>query len=114
MSMVKSIGGKEDRAEDLTGQAIPFCVRSQIRFWRKDTYLLELVRYIHLNPLRAKIVKSLTEADKYPYSGHSALMRKIQREFQDTDYVLRLFGEKVFPLKKFLIMSILKKDLKIF
>ncbi len=62
--------------------------------------MLELVRYIHLNPLRAKIVKSLTEADKYPYSGHSALMRKIQREFQDTDYVLRLFGEKVAAAHK--------------
>lgn len=60
---------------------------------QEDTYLLELVRYIHLNPLRAKIVKSLTESDKYPYSGHSALMGKIQRNFQDTDYVLRLYGD---------------------
>jgi hypothetical protein len=32
---------------------------------RNDTYLLELVLYIHLNPLGAKIVKSLTEADKH-------------------------------------------------
>ena len=35
---------------------------------QEDTYLLELVRYIHLNLLRAKIVKSLTESDEYPYS----------------------------------------------
>ena len=62
---------------------------------QEDNYLLELVRYIHLNPLRAKIVKSLKDSDKYLYSGHSALMGKIQREFQDTVYVLRLFGEKV-------------------
>ena len=55
----------------------PFYVRSQIRLWRKDTYLQELVRYIHLNPLRAKIIKTLTDSDKYPYSGHSALMGKI-------------------------------------
>ena len=61
---------------------------------QEDTYLLELVRYIHLNPLRAKIVKSLKDSDEYPYSGHSALMGKIQREFQDTNYVLQLFGEK--------------------
>ncbi len=62
---------------------------------QEDTYLLELVRYIHLNPLRAKIVKSLTESDNYPYSGHSALMGKVQRKFQDTNYVLRRFGKKV-------------------
>jgi len=78
----------------------PFCARSQIRLWRNDTYLLELVRYIHLNPLRAKIVKSQTELDTYPHSGHSALMGKVPRGFQDTDYVLRLFGEKVPAARK--------------
>jgi putative transposase len=67
---------------------------------QEDIYLLELVRYIHLNPLHAKIVKTLIESDKYPYSGHSALMGKVQREFQDTDYVLRLFGEKIPAARK--------------
>ena len=62
---------------------------------QEDIYLLELVRYIHLNPLRAKLVKSLTESDKYPYSGHSALMGTVQREFQNTDFILRQFGKKV-------------------
>ena len=33
---------------------------------QEDLYLLELVRYIHLNPLRAGIVKQLKELDKYP------------------------------------------------
>jgi REP element-mobilizing transposase RayT len=32
----------------------------------KDEYLLTLVRYIHLNPTRAKIAK----LDEYPFSGH--------------------------------------------
>jgi REP element-mobilizing transposase RayT len=67
---------------------------------QEDMYLLELVRYIHLNPLRANIVKSPTELVKYPYSGHSALMGKVSREFQNTDYVLRLFGEKVPAARK--------------
>ncbi len=62
---------------------------------QEDTYLLELVRYIHLNPLRAKLVKSLAESDKYPYSGHSALMGTVQREFQSTDYILQQFGKKL-------------------
>ena len=62
--------------------------------------MLVLTRYIHLNPLRAKIVKTLTDSDQYPYSGHSALMGKIKIDFQDTDYILRLFGEKVSAARK--------------
>jgi len=67
---------------------------------QEDTYLRELVRYIHLNPLRAKIVKSLADSDTYRYSGHSALMGKVQRDFQDTDYVLRQFGAKPHAARK--------------
>jgi putative transposase len=67
---------------------------------QEDTYLLELVRYIHLNALRAKIVKNLKELDNYPYSGHSALMGKVPRDFQDTEYVLNLFGKKVSAARK--------------
>ena len=67
---------------------------------QEDTYFLELVRYIHLNALRAKIVKNLKELDKYPYSGHSALMGKASRDFQDTEYVLKLFGKKVSAARK--------------
>ena len=36
---------------------------------QEDAYLLELVRYIHLNPLRAKVVPDLNTLDGYPYSG---------------------------------------------
>ena len=32
---------------------------------QEDTYMLELVRYIHLNPLRAKIIPDLKFLDKY-------------------------------------------------
>jgi REP element-mobilizing transposase RayT len=67
---------------------------------QEDTYLLELVRYIHLNALRAKTVKNLKELDKYPYSGHSALMGKVSRDFQDTEYVLKLFGKKVSAARR--------------
>ncbi len=67
---------------------------------QEDTYLLELVRYIHLNPLRAELVKDLKELDKYLYSGHSAVMANKQRDFQDIDYVLRFFGKKVPAARK--------------
>jgi len=42
----------------------------------EDPYLLELIRYIHLNPLRAKIVADLKALDKYPWTGHSFLLGK--------------------------------------
>jgi putative transposase len=35
---------------------------------QEDPYLKELVRYIHLNPLRAKIVPDLKILNSYPYS----------------------------------------------
>jgi len=40
----------------------------------EDPYLLELIRYIHLNPLRAKLVGDLKALDKYPWAGHSAIL----------------------------------------
>jgi len=40
----------------------------------EDAYLLELIRYVHLNPLRVKLVQDLNELDKYPWSGHSAIL----------------------------------------
>jgi hypothetical protein len=44
---------------------------------QEDLYLLELVRYIHLNPLRARLVKDLTDLDKYPYLARRGLHFKI-------------------------------------
>ena len=60
---------------------------------QEDTYLRELVRYIHLNPLRAKLVFDISELNRYPYSGHSALMGKRPRDWQDTRYVLASFAK---------------------
>ena len=59
----------------------------------EEVYLKELLRYIHLNPLRAKIVKDLQALKKYQWCGHSVLMGKVEAGFQDTSYVLRLFGQ---------------------
>jgi len=59
----------------------------------EEPYLLELVRYIHLNPLRASIVKSMEELDRYPWSGHVVLTGKIKNTWQERDYVLRQFSE---------------------
>ena len=61
---------------------------------QEDKYLKELVRYIHLNPLRAGLVGSIDGLDAFPWSGHSTLMGKCRYPWQDTDYVLSLFGNR--------------------
>lgn len=61
----------------------------------EDVYLLELVRYIHLNPCRAGLVSGLVSLDRYPYSGHSTVMGYIDRAWQDTGYILSRFGERI-------------------
>ena len=62
---------------------------------QEDLYLKELVGYIHLNPLRARIVARFKDLAKYPYCGHSVLVGKLQNEFQDIEYVLKQFGNKL-------------------
>jgi REP element-mobilizing transposase RayT len=61
---------------------------------QEDTYLLELVRYIHLNPLRARLVTDIKALDKYPFCGHTVIMGKKKKEWQDDAYVLKLFDKK--------------------
>ncbi|MCF6291152.1 MAG: transposase [Desulfobacterales bacterium] len=60
----------------------------------EETYFLDLVRYIHLNPLRAGLVKSLLGLDRYRWSGHGVIMGRYSNDWQDRDYVLRRFGKK--------------------
>ena len=38
-----------------------------------DNYLLEIARYIHLNPSKANIIKILAELDRYPGTEHAGL-----------------------------------------
>jgi hypothetical protein len=65
----------------------------------EDTYFQELVRYIHLNPLRSGQVKTLSELDNYAFCGHSCLMGDRNYEWQDWNYVLRWFGKKTEEAK---------------
>ena len=71
----------------MTGYAVTFNIRHrrsghlfQNRYksvvCEEDTYLLELTCYIHLNPLRANLVKDMKELDKYLWTGHSTLLGK--------------------------------------
>ena len=66
----------------------------------EEVYFKELVRYIHLNPLRAKLVKNMSELDRYRWCGHAVLMGKIRKAWQDRDYVLRWFGDVEGPARR--------------
>jgi putative transposase len=67
---------------------------------QEDVYLKELVRYIHLNPVRAGTVSGLNELNTYPYCGHSVLMGTTKRPWQDVDYVLGYFGRTAHRARK--------------
>lgn len=44
----------------------------------EDSYFTELVRYIHLNPLRAGIVECLAQLDSHPWCGHGVIMARCE------------------------------------
>jgi len=55
----------------------------------KDPYLLELVRYIHLNPIRSGVVKALEE---YRWVSHLGYLGKVRDNLVDEEFVLGQFG----------------------
>lgn len=61
---------------------------------QEDEYFQELVRYIHLNPVRAKIAKGIKELDGFLWCGHAAIIGRHKNKWQDTDEVLMYFGKK--------------------
>jgi REP element-mobilizing transposase RayT len=58
----------------------------------EEPYLLELIRYLHLNPLRARLLPDLRALDRYPWTGHSALLGTVPRPWQETATILGQFG----------------------
>jgi REP element-mobilizing transposase RayT len=60
---------------------------------QQEPYLLELVRYIHLNPLRAGVVASYNELGKFAYSGHAAILGQNPHPFQDVHTILKMFAK---------------------
>jgi REP element-mobilizing transposase RayT len=60
----------------------------------EDPYLLELVRYIHLNPIRAGIVQDMKALEQFRWCGHGVIMGKLKQEWHDASFVLSLFHKK--------------------
>jgi len=58
-----------------------------------DHHLRVLVRYVHLNPLRAGIVRDLDELERHPWCGHGALLGRRPAAFVSVDAALALFGD---------------------
>jgi REP element-mobilizing transposase RayT len=56
---------------------------------QKDAYLLDLIRYIHLNPVRSGIVK---DAERYLYSGAKSYLDGKPTDMIDPRKVLNLLG----------------------
>jgi REP-associated tyrosine transposase len=57
-----------------------------------DSYLLELVRYIHLNPVRAGLVD---EPSAYPWSGHWAYLGEEILPWLTTEWVLEQLDKRL-------------------
>ena len=66
----------------------------------EDSYFQELVRYIHLNPLRARMIDSIAKLDRYRWCGHCVILGRLKNEWQDREYVLKWFGEKAGEAKR--------------
>lgn len=58
-----------------------------------EKYLLELVPYIHLNPLRARLVKNLTELAGYKWCGHRSALGCVSDDVLDRAALLANIGE---------------------
>ena len=59
----------------------------------KDGYFRDVVRYIHLNPVRSEIVRSIPELEEYPWTGHRHIIRGGPPVWQDTDLLQTEFDD---------------------
>ena len=59
----------------------------------EDTYLLELIRYIHLNPARAGLVEDLETLELYPWCGHAEILGKNRKSGLAANWILSLFAQ---------------------
>jgi REP element-mobilizing transposase RayT len=63
----------------------------------RDAYLLELVRYIHLNPVRAGLTR---RPEAYRWSGQRAYLGREPLPWLTTEWVLGQFAKRLGPARK--------------
>jgi hypothetical protein len=59
----------------------------------KDEYFLKLIQYINLNPLKAGVLKDISELDKSLLTGHAILMGNEKAEWLQKEEILCRFGK---------------------
>ena len=57
-----------------------------------STYFLRLLRYIHMNPVRAQMIK---EPGEYTWSGHSAYLGNMESTWLTTEHGLAKFADRI-------------------
>jgi REP element-mobilizing transposase RayT len=71
-----------------------------------DVNLMNLIRYVHLNPVKAKIVADVGSLAQWRWSGHGALMGlRHSWEFEDATFPLALFSADSIPARAKLLRS---------
>jgi putative transposase len=58
----------------------------------RESHYRELLRYIHLNPLRAGLVRSISELEEYPWTGHRGIVTGDHPAWQDLETVAEMFA----------------------
>jgi REP element-mobilizing transposase RayT len=62
-----------------------------------ERYLLELIRYIHLNPVRSGIVQSLESLPSYPWSGHYEIIASGKLPWEKYPFIQEFFSSLYLP-----------------
>ncbi len=58
----------------------------------EEHYLLQLIRYIHLNPIRSGRIETLADLSSWPYTGHAELLGQRSQKFVKVHEILSLFA----------------------
>ncbi len=90
-SLLSGYAGRFNRRHGRVGHVFQNRFKSIV--CEEETYFLELLRYIHLNPLRANLVGSVDELERYPFAGHATILGTRSCAWLDTDAILTRFGQ---------------------
>jgi REP element-mobilizing transposase RayT len=91
-SLLTGYAGRFNRRHRRTGHVFQNRYKSIVI--DEECYFLELVRYLHLNPIRAGVLDDLRALERFPWAGHSALLGHMRRPWYAVDTVLGRFGRR--------------------
>jgi REP element-mobilizing transposase RayT len=62
-----------------------------------ERYLLELIRYIHLNPVRSGLVSSVETLSRYQWTGHYEIMASGRLPWEEYHFIREFFSSEYLP-----------------